>query len=181
MPDHTQTLVTDSHHCVLNAGGLLLIEVDEIENEDEEVTADFIAGHDESRSFSPGEALKIAAFVESNRAYLEARQRELDRYFTQVAQAWLDEFMPPAQMLYERGRHWWPEIRHEAQNAFIMLTNSGPNTILNSWDAQKFFHDDFPRRQQELLLLRYFKKLYYERYPIPDVTTDQNEDNEDGN
>jgi hypothetical protein len=181
MSDYTQTLVTDSHHCVLNAGGLILIELEEIENEDEEVTPDFLAGHDESRFLSPSEALEIAAFVEQNRAYLEKKAGELDRYFTKVAQAWLDEFRPSAMSLSERQVYWWPEIRNEADHCLIRLTNAETNPVLTAWKEQTRQNEDFPRSQQEALLLRYFKKLYYEKYPIPDVTTDQDEGNEQAN
>lgn len=159
-----ETLITTDHHCVLTAGGLMLIESEEI---DEEMDADDIAAHEQTRVLSPDEALRIAAFVEQHRAYLEQRAKELDRYFTEVAQAWLDKFREPAAFLIAQGRNWWPEVFREARHVLVRLTNEETIPILTAWYKQ-LHQETFPRAQQEALLYRYFKRLYYERYPIPE-------------
>lgn len=180
MADQTQTFVTDSHHLVLNAGGLLLLELEEIEDADEELTPDVIARHAQSRLLSPGEALKLAAFVEQNRAYLEARQRDLDHRFTQVAAAWLDEFREPAALLMARGRYWWPEVFHVAHGVLVRLMHEGSIQVITTWYEQALHDENFPLDQQQTLLFRYFKKLYFERYSIPEGGEDEGREGGEG-
>lgn len=162
----TETFETTDHHCILNAGGLMLINSEQLY---EEMDSDDIARHDEVLLLSPDEALHIAALVERNRVYLEGRKQELDAYFTEVAQAWLDEFADTAKALCERGKYWWPEVRNEARHTLIRLTNAKTNPVVTSWYEQTYQEEHFPHSQQEELLTRYFKRLYYERYPVPTV------------
>lgn len=165
--DKPLSLVTSDHQCYLNAGGLVLIEADEVTDD---MDLEDIAAHDESLALSPDEALRIAAFVEQHRLYLEERAKELDRFFTRVATAWLDEFTEQAHRFVQKQMYWWPEIRHEADTLFLDLLLSGKNPVIQEWERQ-CRRQDFPRLQQLTLLTRYFQRLYYQRYPIPQ--TDQ--------
>jgi hypothetical protein len=163
MENITEALDTTDHHCVLNAGGIMLLELEQL---DEDMDAQDIAAHDESLLLSPDEALRIAALVEQHRACLEKQAAELDHSFTEVAQAWLDEFRLNAIALAERQVSWWPEIRNEAEHVLNRLLVTDTNPVIAAWYQQLHFNANFPGTQQKTLLTRYFKRLYYQRYPI---------------
>jgi len=165
-----ELLVTSNHHCVLGVGGLLLLPSDQLEgaiDEGEEIDAEVLARHDETVFLALPEVLQIASLVERHQAELVAIVQEQDTYFTGVAQAWLEEFSGEAQALCERGKYWWPEIRNEARHVLIKLMNEGRNAVVSAWYEQTHRNRNFPRDQQEILLTRYFRQLYYERYPVP--------------
>jgi hypothetical protein len=153
---------TSDHRSVINAGGLLLIEREDLEDLEEESDTNGIAAYEICLLFSPTEALQLAAHVEQHRAFLEARAVELGRYFTEVATALLDAFEEP------RGRemYWWPQVRHQALQLLHQLVVSGQSPVIAAWYTQSF-QRSFPNVQQEVLLMRFFKNLYYKRYHKP--------------
>jgi hypothetical protein len=165
-----EMVVTSDHHCVLNIGGLLLLRSESLDgavDPDEEIDAETLARDDETVFLALPEVLQVAALIEQHRAELEAGMAELDTYFTQVARAWLDECAETARALCARGKYWWPEVRNEARHVLIRLMNDESDPVISAWSKQTRRNRHFPRDQQEELLTRYFKRLYYERYPVP--------------
>jgi hypothetical protein len=163
-------LITSDHHCALNRGGLLLVPTEELDGVallEGEITPKILAEHGEMRFLAWSELSQIVALVEQYGPTLAAYQQEQDAYFTQVAQVWLDGFAKEAEALCKRGCYWWPEIRNEAHHALLRLKFEVKNEVICAWDASALQSRDFPRAQQEELLMRYFKRLYYERYPVP--------------
>jgi carbon storage regulator len=159
-----ETVTTADHYGVLNAGGLLLIEQEELE---EEMDPEDLAASDNTLLLSPGEALHLASMIERHRSFLEAQERELNSSLRKVAEAWLDEFAPQAERLWAQGKHWWPQVRYEARHTLIRLTNAKTNPLITAWYEQALRNKYVRREQQEILLTRCFKRLYYARYPVP--------------
>jgi hypothetical protein len=162
---------TSDFYVVLNQGGMMLVGKDDIIYTNAGSTED-IAKHEKTIFLSPDEILKISDIVQKNRSYLGYRQKELDVYFNRVAQAWLDELGPfleanQSAFHFTEDEGWW-EIRNAANHCLTHLTNEKKNTVINEWYEQTINNDNFPQKQQEELLERYFRNLYFQKYPERD-------------
>jgi carbon storage regulator len=167
-----ETVTTADHYGVLNAGGLLLIEKEELE---EEMDPDDLATYDHTLLLSPGEALHLATVVERHRSFLQAQERELDTSLRKVAEAWLEMFAPQAERLCMQGNYWWPQVRYEAQQTLMQLIAEETHPLITAWYEQALRNRQVRREQQEILLTRIFKRLYDERYPVPTESDTQDE------
>lgn len=174
MKTETDHLVTEDHHAFLTPGGLVLIETEALAQHDQEApTAEDVAAYENALLLSPGEALAIAALVEQHRPFLQARVTELAATFTQIAQAWLDEFAQQAQARCQPEAYWWPQVRNEAHQILTRMITTRSNALLTSWWEQSRRDPQSPPEQQEEVLLRTFKQLYQQTYALPAHQEDQ--------
>jgi hypothetical protein len=165
-----QLITTNDHTIVLSPGGLMILPTDELDGiveEDEPVTPDHLARCEETVHLSYQELEQLVTLFEQHRTAYAAQAREVDVYLQQVAQALLDVFAETAKGLCERQQYWWPEIRRQAAYECIVQANEKSHPIISAWRDHARRNRDFPLDQQEVLLMRHFQRLYYERYPEP--------------
>lgn len=168
------TCETSDHLAFLTPGGLMITTQEAVEDEYDndgepvEPDADAISRYDETLTLSPVETLALADFLDQYRNVINWQIKELEGYLLPVARALLDLFADEAKNLQDEKVYWWPEIRYRMRNFELLLSNGEPTSeahvTVKAWRDAARRDQEFPMRQQEELLDRLFKKLYFEKY-----------------
>ena len=162
---------TDDHLICLNPGGMMILPLDTLGLdemiEEEGTNAQTLTNFDETITLSIQELFQIAEMIEKHRPWLSGIRDGWEVLIKLVAQAWLEEFTKKEpSVCTKKVSHEWSDVRYQARTCLTHFMVNGGNEIITGWYTQARLNRSFTVEQQEVLLLRAFKRLYEAEYTV---------------